>query len=221
MQKYIVVLFIIIFTVISSPGRAASYNVEAKAEYETWRSTGLAGEASAVLSGLSFGYYENSYFGGIGFVTGDYDVDESRNKLERLDVDAVLGYRMDKQYSIIAGYRLNNITYDTSTTKSEEVVHGLGVGLVYQQHLFKDTTGFGLITGGVLYSQLEYDDIDGSHSEDGQGFSIGTEAGVLYRITQHIDSAIRIKYQTNRLSYSDSNWSHSYFRLGFNVSYVF
>ena len=221
MPKYIAVFFFIIFIVISLPINAASYHVEAKAEHETWRSTGLAGEASAVLFGLSFGYYENSYFSGVGFVVGDYDVDESGNELKRLDVDAVVGYRLDKQYSIIAGYRLNNVTYDTSSTKSEEAVHGLGVGLVYQQHLFKNTTGFGLITGGVLYSQLEYDDNDGSHSEDGQGFSMGTEAGVLYRITQHIDSAIRLKSQTNRLSYSNSNWSHSYFRLGLNLSYAF
>jgi len=70
---------------------------------------------------------------------------------------------------------------------------------------------------GGLYSTTKYNN---KFSDDtGKGLSLGTEGGVFYRLREDMDIAFRLKYQFSRLDYTETQWPHSYFRVGVNLNY--
>ncbi len=199
---------------------AQSYSVEAKMEYETW-SSGLGGQATAPLAGLSVGYYKDKYFFGAGFVLGDYKIKGTSDSLSRTDLDVIAGYQLDQEWSAFMGYRFNQMEFDDDNDSSfKENTHGIGGGVMLTQILNESWVGFATFALSGLITTAEYKD-SSREDNDGKGFSVNAEGGAIYRINTDLDLALRVKYQTSRLDYESSNWPHSYLRLGASLGYRF
>jgi len=201
---------------------ANHYNVDIQGEYESWRS-GLGGQSTALLAGLGVGYHGPKFFSGVGFVTGDYDTeDNSDDTLQRTDVDLVIGYRLDQRLSIFAGYRFNQMKYnsDTSGAKSfDENAHGLGGGVSFSAFIHDKWILFGSAALSFFTTKTQYD--DDTENDSGNGYSLGTEGGVLFRMSQKTSIALRLKYQTSEVNYDNGNWPNAYQRLGLQLSQAF
>jgi len=197
---------------------AESISVEAKAEYETWAS-GLGGQSNAPLAGLGVGYYKNDYFFGTGFVTGNYNISGTSDTVTRADLDVVAGKKLNGEWSAFVGYRLNLMAFSDKDdgTSFDETTHGLGAGLMLSQVLNKGWVGFATFAISGLTTETKYKD-SSIGDDSGQGVSVNTEAGAIFRINNISDVAMRVKYQTSRLSYESAEWPHSYFRLGASFS---
>ena len=195
-------------------------SVEARGEYETWAS-GLGGQATAFLAGGGVAYYVKEYYIGGGFVTGSYQIEnDTKADLRRNDLDFVAGFRVDIRLSTFIGYRFNRMSYSSSGSFANdfnENTHGLGVGVSYTKKLKPKWGAFGTVALSGLYATTDY---SSNLSDDtGKGFSLGTEGGLFYRLQENLNIALRLKYQSTRLDYSETDWPHSYFRVGVNLDY--
>jgi len=202
---------------------AGRYNAEIKGEYESWRS-GIGGQSNALLYGAGLSYHQDKLFFGAGFVMGSYDMDSSTGEhLSRKDIDLIAGYQLNNTSSVFAGYRFNQINYTSisGATDFDENTNGLGAGLALNQVINAQWVGFGSAALSLLSTKTSYK--DNSPSDSGTGFSLGVEAGTLYRINNESNVALRIKYQTSRINYNESgvDWPHSYVRFGLSLNKSF
>ena len=220
MKKHKLILFLLCSLAPLEMAYSKQLSVEVRGEYETWAS-GLGGQASAFLAGGGIAYYLNQYYIGGGFVTGDYQIENNANAdLRRNDIDFVAGYRIDNRLSTFIGYRFNRMSYTSSDTLAnsfDENTHGLGVGVSYTQKLKPKWGAFATMALSGLYATTNYSNNLGD--DTGKGFSLGTEGGLFYRIQENMNIALRLKYQSTRLDYSETDWPHSYFRVGLNLDY--
>jgi len=211
------ILTVIILISISTQSSWAAYNLEVKGGYESWK-TSLYGNANAVVGGVGVAYYKDRYFAGGGLVLGDYALDDEDGKsISRKDLDLVLGYKLDSQWSLYSGYRFNRTNYVSNTSASldrRENTLGLGIGASFNVVLAQSWIGFGTVSISGIYSYNNADD-------KGKGYSAGSEGGILYSINPKTTVAVRVKYQTNKIDYDPGEWSHSYIRFGAHLGYLF
>ena len=211
------ILIVTILISISAESSLAAYNLEIKGGYESWK-TGLGGDSSAAVGGVGLGYYKDKYFAGGGFVLGDYVLNDDDDKtISRKDLDLVIGYQVDSQWSLFTGYRFNRTNFssqDTPSLNKRENTLGFGLGASFKVPLAKSMIAFGTAAISGLYSYNNFD-------ENGTGYSAGTEGGLLYSINPKTSVAFRVKYQTSKVSYDPGEWSHSYIRFGAHLGYLF
>lgn len=198
------------------------YNAEVKAEYESWAS-GLGGQATALLGGAGLSYYKDEYYFGGGFVAGNYSIeDDGGDDISRLDMDLVAGYQLQNNVSVFAGYRLNKMNMTSASGDAfsfNETTHGIGGGVTLYEPIKNDFYAFGTAALSLLLTKTSYK--DNSSDDKGFGYSLGTEAGIMYQYNQKTTFASRLKYQTSKLDYDPAEWSHSYVRIGFDIGYSF
>jgi len=213
------ILNLVIFILLSifTHSSWAVYNLEVKGGYENWK-TGLGGDTNAVVGGVGIGYYQEKYFAGGGFVLGDYVLNDDDDKtISRKDLDLVIGYHVDSQWSLFTGYRFNRTNFssqDTPSLNKRENTLGFGLGASFKVPLAKSMVAFGTAAISGLYSYNNFD-------ESGTGYSAGTEGGLLYSINPKTSVAFRVKYQTSKIDYDPGEWSHSYIRFGAHLGYLF
>ena len=214
--KILLLTLTLLFCVFAQSSWAA-YNLEVKGGYENWK-TGLGGDASAAVGGVGVGYYKDKYFAGGGFVLGDYVLNDDDDKtISRKDLDLVIGYQVDSQWSLFTGYRFNRTNFSSINTPSldkRENTLGLGLGASFKVSLARPIVSFGTAAISGLYSYNNFD-------ENGTGYSVGTEGGVLYSINPKTSFALRVKYQKSVIPKDPGEWSHSYIRFGAHLGYLF
>ena len=200
-----------------APSSWAEYNLEVTGGYENWSTGLIGGDARGLVGGIGVGYHKNKYFAGGGVVVGEYNFDKNDKTIARNDLDLVIGYKVDPQFSLFTGYRFNRTDYTSqsdATLNSKENTLGFGLGASFGIPLSKSFVVFGTAAMTGLYS---YNNLD----NNGQGYSVGTEAGVLYSFNRKLNIALRAKYQTSKIAKSDTDWNHSYVRFGAHLGYLF
>ena len=195
----------------------AQYNLEVKGGYESWSTGKDGGSAQGIVGGAGIGYYKDKYFVGGGLVLGEYNFDNNDKTIARNDIDLVVGYKVDSQLSLFTGYRFNQTDYkskaDPSLNEKENTL-GLGGGASFAMPVARSVIVFGTAAISGLYS---YNNLE----NNGTGYSLGTEAGVLYSFNPKVSVALRAKYQMSSISKSTEDWKHSYVRFGAHLGYLF
>ena len=141
---------------------AEQYNMEVKSEYESWN-TGLGGTGNGILGGAGVGYHSDKYFAGAGFMLGNYNLENDADKtVQRIDFDAVVGKKIDSQWSVFTGYRFNRLNFTSKSAPSSDVrenTTGVGVGASFSLPVAPKLAIFvtGVVSG--LYSYNNFDSI--------------------------------------------------------------
>ena len=219
------ILFFIVLLLNAPLVSAQKYNLELKGEYEKWATenhTSFRENSTGVLGGIGLGYYGDEYFVGGGYILGDYQFDsDSTKSLQRMDIDLVIGKKIDQQWSVFTGYRFNQFSYEKSDEPSaarKENTLGLGLGASFTVPF---TPRWYTFITGVVSGIYAYNNFD----ETAKGYSLGLEGGVLFVVNAKTTLAMRIKTQGTSLAYDDTvqarDWNHSYVRAGVSLGYAF
>lgn len=173
-----------------------SWNVTPRLWFANWENEGGGADIDPTLMfGLSGSVGYNKFVGGISFLTGNFDSEDS-SSASRLDTDLFFSYKLVEPYvNLSLGYKL--ISYDIV------VPDGLGNDL----EITYDISGFGLGVSGAVpivdkvfgyyivsylpALTLEIEDYEGEQDLSSYNFEIG--AG--YAINQMIMVSLGYKYQ--------------------------
>jgi len=200
-----------------------STSLEVRTEYESWNS-GLGGKATGLLFGAGANYRINESWNlSAGFVTGNPSIDSTdKTTVSRSDIDMGAVYSIQQKYFLFGGYRLVKLSYnnDSEPTRSfDDLMHGMGIGAGLLQTIEPQLHAFGRASVSILQSTIDY------HTEptnNGDGYSIGMEGGLLYLLNVKSSLVFSIKRQTNSLTYkNDNTWHNNYLRFGLSINYSF